>query len=142
MASRIILIADADKLYRQKLRELFLAKDDFAVFDVGSGETAVTFATEKKPNVVLLDIMLPDMNGIEVCRKIKMNDQSKYMPIIIHTAKTGMHERLRAFLAGANRYIEKPCEFDVVYDCLQGVITPYCYDHNLSQNDVFNRMTL
>jgi DNA-binding response OmpR family regulator len=140
MATKNILIADADKLYRRQLRDFILTKDDFAIFDVGSGGTAVNVAAKTKPSVVLLDIMLPDMNGIEVCRKIKTNEQSKNTPVIIHTSKTGMHERLRAFLAGANRYIEKPCELDIIYDCLQGFITPYTRNNNLSVNDDFNRM--
>jgi len=97
----------------------------YEVFDVGSGESAVNVAVEKLPSAVLIDIMLPDMSGIEVCRKLKSDNQLKYVPVIIHTAKIGLIDRLGAFLAGAHRYLAKPCNLDDIYDCLQGVLWPY-----------------
>ena len=119
-----ILIADADEVYRSHLRDFLTEKEDFAIYDVGSGAAAVNSAVKNPPNVVLLDIALPDISGIEVCRKFKTDDQLKFIPVIIHTAQIGFKDRLSAFLAGAHKYLSKPCNLNDIYDCLQGVLRP------------------
>lgn len=120
-----VLIADADDVYRRQLKNFLTEKQDFEVIDVGSGEAAVNVAVKLLPSVVLLEIVLPDMSGIEVCRKLKSDEQLKFIPVIIHTAKTGLSDRLSAYIAGAHNYLEKPCEPDFIYDSLLGALQPY-----------------
>ncbi|MFA6451832.1 MAG: response regulator, partial [bacterium] len=72
-----VLIADADDIYRRQVREFLVEKEHFDVYDVGCGETAVSVAAKMLPSVVLLEIMFPDMSGIEVCRKLKSDEQLK-----------------------------------------------------------------
>lgn len=120
-----LLIADADELYRRHVRDYLMEMDCFDIFDVGSAETAMNTAIENQPDVVLIDIMLPDMSGIEVCRKIKLINHLKPTPVIIHTANICQKDRLSAFLAGAHVCLEKPCNLEELYECLQGVLRSY-----------------
>jgi len=136
-----ILIADADEVYRRQLRNFLNEKNDFDVIDVGSGEAAVNVAVKMLPSVVLLEIVLPDMSGIEVCRKLKSNEQLKFIPVIIHTAKTGLYDRLNAYVVGAHKYLSKPCELDYIYDSLLGALPLYDNQRSSITTEI-NRMRL
>jgi len=123
-----VLIADADEVYRRKLRDFITEKKDFEVIDVGSGEAAVNVAVQKLPSVVLLEIVLPDISGVEVCRKLKSDEKLKSIPLIIHTAKTELNDRLSAFVVGAHKYLPKPCKLsklDYIYDSLLDALQLY-----------------
>jgi DNA-binding response OmpR family regulator len=120
-----VLIADADEVYRRQLRDFIIEKNDFDVIDVGSGEAAVNVAIKMLPSVVLLEIVLPDISGIEVCRKLKSDKKLKSIPVIIHTAKTGLNDRLSAYVVGAYKYLAKPCKLDLIYNSLLGALQPY-----------------
>jgi DNA-binding response OmpR family regulator len=127
MEQPTVLIADADEVYRRHVRDFLTRMDNFAVFDVGSGETAVNIAVQKQPSVVMLDLLLPDISGIEVCRKLKSDEKLRHIPVIIHTAKIGLRDRLSAFIAGAHEYLAKPCNLDDIYYSLQGALRQYEY---------------
>lgn len=120
-----LLIADADEVYRSKLRVYLEEKEDFEISEMGTGATVWNAAKTNQPSAVLLEIALPDINGIDVCKKIKSDDQLKFIPVIIHTANTKLEDRLNAFLMGANKYIEKPCKPEDIYACIKNVLRSY-----------------
>jgi two-component system, OmpR family, KDP operon response regulator KdpE len=82
-----------------------LATQDFSVVTVTSGQEALSTLEEQRPDVVLLDVMMPDMNGIEVLRRIR---ESSNVPVILLTARKGNEEKVRGLDMGADDYLAKP----------------------------------
>jgi two-component system phosphate regulon response regulator PhoB len=74
----------------------------------GGGEAALKLASKRKPDVVLLDLMLPDISGKEVCRRFRADAQLESVPIIMLTARSDEPDRVEGFLAGADDYVTKP----------------------------------
>lgn len=73
-----------------------------------NGEQALEFLQNEKPSLILLDVMMPEMDGYELCRKIKSNNSIKNIPIIFLTAKSKIENIVEAFNAGAVDYVSKP----------------------------------
>jgi len=106
MKSKLLLIEDEDSLaYTLKT---FFEKKNFNVEIVKDGEDALFQAESMKPDVVLLDWMLPNMSGLEICRQIRSNKSINKVPIIFLTAKGEEEDKLRGLDTGADDYITKP----------------------------------
>jgi signal transduction histidine kinase len=80
----------------------------FEISIATNGEQALSIIERKKPDLVLLDIMMPGMDGFEVCRRIKQNQETKEIPVIFLTAKYDSVDKIRGFSIGASDYIAKP----------------------------------
>ena len=104
-----ILIAD-DNLDNLDIFRTRLAVHDYEVLTAVDGDEALSVAREKKPDLVLLDIMMPKMDGIDVCRQLKTDPSLPFMPIIMITAKTGAQDVVTALDAGADEYLTKPVD--------------------------------
>lgn len=86
-----------------------LLKDSFRTKIATNGEKALAIATGKeKPDLILLDVMMPDLDGFEVCRRLKANPDTREIPIIFLTTKTDAVDEIRGFDVGAADYIHKP----------------------------------
>lgn len=85
-----------------------LEKEGYRVSEAGNGEEAVTLADEVKPDLVLLDWMLPVMSGIEVCRQLRRKPVTRDVPIIMITARGEESDKIRGLNTGADDYITKP----------------------------------
>lgn len=72
------------------------------------GETALKYVENKKPDLILLDLMLPRVDGFEVCRVLKSNEETKNIPVIVLTALAGEEDRQRIMEMGADSYMTKP----------------------------------
>ena len=106
MKSKLLLIEDEDSLaYTLKT---FFEKKNFNVEIVKDGEDALFQAESMKPDIVLLDWMLPNMSGLEICRQIRTVKDIKKTPIIFLTAKGEEEDKLRGLDTGADDYITKP----------------------------------
>ena len=106
MKSKLLLIEDEDSLaYTLKT---FFEKKNFNVEIVKDGEDALFQAESMKPDVVLLDWMLPNMSGLEICRQIRTAKDIKKTPIIFLTAKGEEEDKLRGLDTGADDYVTKP----------------------------------
>jgi len=77
-------------------------------FACGTGGEALTLAKKTKPDLVLLDLMLPDMGGVEVCKRLRAESATAQVPIIMLTARTAEADRVSGFEAGADDYVAKP----------------------------------
>lgn len=108
MVENRILIVDDDKLNVMILEEILQEK--FSLAKAYSGKEAIEKAEEFKPDIVLLDIMMPQMDGYEVCRKLKENRTLSFVKIILISAKNMLSERLQGYDVGADDYIVKPFE--------------------------------
>ena len=87
-----------------------LEEEGFDVTVANNGVTGLELAINRKPNLILLDWMLPKMSGLEVCKKIR--EKNKEVPIIFLTARDTIQETIDGLKAGANDYIKKPFSFD------------------------------
>lgn len=104
MAGEKILIVDNDKNICELLR-LYLEKEGYAVTQAYDGEAAFEAFEREKPNLVLLDVMMPKMDGWEVCRTLRRYSQ---VPIIMLTARSEERDELLGFELGVDEYISKP----------------------------------
>lgn len=85
-----------------------LEKDGYRVCEAGDGEEAITLIDETRPDLILLDWMLPVMSGIEVCRQVRRKPATKDVPIIMITARGEETDKIRGLNTGADDYLTKP----------------------------------
>ena len=102
-----ILVVDDQRLTAQALAGL-LEAEGYQVSIAGSGEKALEMIPTEKPSVVLLDVMMPGMNGFEVCRRIKGNPETTFLPVILITGLGDAAHRVEGAAAGADDFITKP----------------------------------
>lgn len=106
MAEKILIVDDdADSL---KLIGLMLKRHGYEVVSANTGSQALARADATRPNLIILDVMMPDMNGLEVCRQLRANPNTNKIPIIMFTAKTLIDDKVKGFEAGADDYLTKP----------------------------------
>ena len=85
-----------------------LEKEGFQVCEAGDGEEALVQIAERKPDIVLLDWMLPLVSGIEVCRQLRRSPETRALPVIMLTARGEETDRVRGLDSGADDYVVKP----------------------------------
>ncbi len=106
---KIILVVEDEENIRTLLA-MRLKVSHFRVLTAGDGEEGLAVMREKKPDLVILDLMLPKITGYELCRMIKFDESLKSIPVIIFSALERQVERERASEAGADAYFIKPFE--------------------------------
>jgi two-component system phosphate regulon response regulator PhoB len=104
--ARILVVEDEKDL--QEVISYNLRQAGHTVSVVGSGRDALTAVADYRPDILLLDLMLPDVSGIEVCRKLKGETATREIPIIMVTAKGDEVDRVVGFELGADDYVVKP----------------------------------
>jgi DNA-binding response OmpR family regulator len=106
MAEKILIIDDdVDTL---KLVGLMLQKQGYKIIASANGEQGLTQAEVENPDLILLDVMMPDMDGYEVARRLRANATTANTPILMFTAKTQLDDKVTGFEAGADDYLTKP----------------------------------
>lgn len=105
-----ILIVDDDPKNLRILEEILSEK--YELLNATSGEEALKVLSEQIPDLILLDIMMPGLNGYEVCKRIRSNREFKYTRIILVSGKAMVQERLEGYKAGADDYVTKPFVLD------------------------------
>ena len=103
----LILIVE-DEAAILTLLQYNLEREGFRVIEARDGEEALLLASERKPDLILLDWMLPLLSGIEVCRRLRRSPQTRGLPIIMLTARGEEGDRIRGLNAGADDYVTKP----------------------------------
>ena len=111
MAQPKILVID-DQLLNIRLLEHKLERSDMTVISSTNGTEGIRLAREEVPDVILLDIMMPGMSGIEVCKVLKEDEKTREIPVIFITARTSKEDKLEGFDVGAADYLIKPFELD------------------------------
>jgi len=107
-----ILCVDDEPNNLQVLRQIL--KDKYQLAFAPNGEKALSAAKKHKPDMVLLDIMMPDMNGYEVCQQLKKDPELKDIPVIFVTAMSEVDDEAKGFDMGAVDYIQKPVSASIV----------------------------
>jgi len=104
-----ILVIDDDPM-AVRLIELSLSAAGFEVVTAASAMEGLRAVRTERPDLVLLDIMMPDMDGVEMCRHLRGHSDTAHIPIILLSAKTQLDDKIRGLRAGADDYITKPAE--------------------------------
>lgn len=106
MKRKILLIEDNEN--NRYLTCLILEKKGFEVISAETGLAGIELAGKNKPDLILLDIQLPGMDGYQIARELKNNPQLKHIPIVAVTSFAMVGDREKIFAAGVQGYIEKP----------------------------------
>jgi DNA-binding response OmpR family regulator len=102
-----ILIVDDDQ-GTTKLLEFILSREGYDVASVNNSSDTLPAALTHDPNLILLDLIMPSVDGLEVCRNLREKSQFARVPIIFFTSVSDIEKKVTAFEAGANDYIVKP----------------------------------
>ncbi|MBI3996087.1 MAG: response regulator [Candidatus Omnitrophica bacterium] len=116
-AGRTILVID-DEVNARKLAKMLLEREGFTVFTAGNGEEGLTLAKVERPDVILLDLIMPKMSGHEVLQRLKQDPDTRAISIIVLTAKVADRDIATSFRLGAAFHLEKPYE---VKDLIQKI---------------------
>ncbi len=111
MSQKKILVVDDEVDLVETIR-FPLEMEGFNVLVSYNGEDALNQARKEKPDLILLDLMLPKLDGYKVCRLLKFDERYKDIPILMLTAKTQEKDKLLGKETGANEYITKPFDID------------------------------
>ncbi len=106
MSKRILIVED--ELDLRSTLEFKFKSEGYTVNAVSKGKDAIEAIARKKPDLILLDLMLPDMSGLDICKKIRNNSDSFEIAIIMLTAKGEEVDRVLGFELGADDYVVKP----------------------------------
>ncbi len=115
----IVLVVDDD----DSVRELMdVALETHHVIAARDGQEALEKLAEQRVDAVVLDIMMPRLDGIETLRRMRLDSSLRDMPVVVLTAKVGEDDHLRGFQAGADAYVTKPFEPDTLVEALDTVL--------------------
>ena len=106
MAEKILVVDD--EIDSLKLIGLMLQRQGYEISAASSGAQALSKAVGEKPDLIILDVMMPDMDGYEVCKRLRANSNTAGIPIIMFTAKSLVDDKVAGFEAGADDYLTKP----------------------------------
>lgn len=104
--SKILIIEDDKDI--AELVEFNLKQENFRVQTASNGSKGLAKAKESKPDLIILDLMLPDMGGFDICKALKADESTKKIPVLILTAKSEEIDRIVGFEVGADDYLTKP----------------------------------
>jgi two-component system, cell cycle response regulator len=117
MSARVLVVDDIAANVR--LLEAKLAAEYFEVMSANSGQEALDLIEKQTPDIVLLDVMMPEMDGFETTQRIRGDERFRDLPIIMVTAKAMKGDREKCLAAGASDYITKPVDMDQLRSLLR-----------------------
>ncbi|MEZ5911534.1 MAG: diguanylate cyclase [Paracoccaceae bacterium] len=120
MAGKILIVDDVAT--NRILMKVRLAASCYDTLQAGDGLSAVALAREFLPKLVLLDLLLPDIDGVEVCRRLRADSRTRDIPILIVSARDDVETRMRALAAGADDYLTKPLNEQVLLARLRSLL--------------------
>ena len=120
---KILVIEDETDI--AKTLEYNLRKENFEVLLSGDGESGLKSACRNKPDIIILDVMLPVLDGFAVCRKLKSGESSRNIPIIMLTARSGEIDKVTGLELGADDYVAKPFSVRELIARIRAVLRRY-----------------
>lgn len=109
MARQHLLIVDDEDNLRSMLRAA-LSHHGFEITEAGDGRAALDAVTESRPDLIVLDVMMPELDGFEVCRRLRADGDST--PVLFLTARDGSEDKVRGLTLGGDDYLQKPFSLD------------------------------
>ena len=120
MQKKILIVEDEESLL--KLESILLTTKGYLVQGATTGLAALEAVAAEAPDLILLDIMLPELDGFEVCERIKKNPKTRHIPIILLTAKKTPEDLSRGEAVGADQYITKPFKSAMVMETIERLL--------------------
>ncbi|MFC1666767.1 response regulator transcription factor [Candidatus Omnitrophota bacterium] len=117
---RILLVDDEEDL--RKMLKFRLEAMDYDVLEAGDGQEGLEKARSAKPDLIILDLMLPKIDGFKVCRMLKFDERYKTIPIIMFTARAQKQDEELGKQMGADAYITKPFEPQILLENIKKLI--------------------
>lgn len=130
-----ILIVDDESAARIALATL-LRKEGFEVDEVHDGRSALARCASFRPDLVLLDVLMPDMSGLEVCRRIKAAPETRLTPVVLITGLTDTEDRIEGINAGADDFLGKPIDFNELLALTRSLLRLKQYTDELEHAEV------
>ena len=113
MTARVLVVDDVDLNVR--LLQLKLKAEFYDVVMATSGREALEVAATQRPDIILLDVMMPDMDGFETCRKIRLDPDLAHIPVVMVTGLREPGDRIKGLEAGADDFLTKPVNDTALY---------------------------
>ena len=120
MTARVLIVDDIPANVR--LLQAKLEAEYYGVLTAHDGHSAIVIAAEAQPDIILLDVMMPGIDGYEVCRRLKDAPETRHIPIILVTALDGREDRLSGLEAGADDFMTKPIDDVIMMARLQALV--------------------
>lgn len=120
MPEKILIVEDEESLL--KLESILLTTKGYLVRGATTGPAALEAISHEMPDLVLLDIMLPGLDGFTVCERIKQNPETKHIPVVLLTARKTPEDIARGVEVGADQYITKPFKSAMVMDVIANLL--------------------
>ena len=120
MAKKILIVDDEPEML--EMVQFRLEKNGYTVFTATTGEECIKKAQDEQPDVILLDILLPDLSGYEVSKRIKANEFTKNIPIIMVTAFIGDDAKKKGLEQGAQYFISKPFDPEELLSEIKNIV--------------------
>ncbi|AXT57197.1 response regulator [Aquimarina sp. MMG015] len=118
--NRLLIVEDNTELRNYLKREL---SNNYRVFDAKNGTEGLELAKKEVPDIIITDVIMPEMDGFEFCSNIKKNIKTSHIPILMLTAKTMADDRLKGIESGADVYLNKPFDMRVLKSYLTQMLT-------------------
>jgi signal transduction histidine kinase/ligand-binding sensor domain-containing protein/DNA-binding response OmpR family regulator len=131
-----LLLVDDDEQMRSYLSKIFSEK--FTVYEAENGEEGVHLAYQYRPDIIISDVKMPGMSGIDFCRTVKEEPSLSHIPVILVTAESSLEKKLEGVEGGADDYITKPFEKEL----LEGKVTNLLKSRSNLQHYFYNEITL
>jgi len=125
-----VLVVDDDKHAVEILYRL-LEKDGFEVLRTQSGTEAIELARKEQVDVILLDVMMPQMSGFEVCEQLRKDTRTRDIPVILLTAKDDMETRVVGMKLGVSEFLTKPINKRELFTRIRAQIHQRALEHGL-----------
>ena len=136
-----ILIADDEAAVRRVLRRILEAAG-YCVVEAATGSEVVLLGESERPDLFILDIAIPHVDGVEICRAIKSDPATHLTPVIHVTGQTQRQDRLRALEAGSDEFVAKPFDAEELLIRVRSLLrTKRLTDHLVSDEDVLEALS-
>jgi signal transduction histidine kinase/DNA-binding response OmpR family regulator/ligand-binding sensor domain-containing protein len=116
---RLLVVEDNDDLRHFMVEEL---TKSYHIIEAADGEAGVALAKTELPDLIISDVLMPKMNGLDLCKQIKFDIQTSHIPVILLTARSSEEHKIEGYQSGADEYLSKPFNFDMLLLRIAGLI--------------------
>ncbi len=116
-----ILVVD-DEVYIAHILEFSLGMEGYEVMTASSGDEALKSVAACRPDLIVLDVMMPGMDGYEVCSRLNQDEQLAQIPVVLLSARHGEHEKAHGLQQGASAYLTKPFRPAELIEVIRGLL--------------------
>lgn len=117
-----VLIVDDNAIVREVIA-LVVKRKGYISEDANNGKEALEKISQRKPDIIILDVAMPEMNGIEVCTRLREDTHTQGIPIIFLSAQRGVEEFMKGMPGAVIEYIEKPCNIEHLLRLIEKIVS-------------------